>query len=67
VSNSVFNTTLDAGSTIQCAFKGAWDRQSVITGANWTIASVTTSGITTVPEPSTYMLMAAGLGTLAVA
>jgi len=52
VSNSVFNTTLAAGSTIQCAFKGAWDRQSVITGANWTIASVTTSGITTVPEPS---------------
>ncbi len=64
--NSVFNTTLDAGSTIQFAFEGAWDSQRVNSGANWTIASVTTSGITTVPEPSTYVLMAAGLGVLAV-
>ncbi|WP_373069857.1 PEP-CTERM sorting domain-containing protein [Gemmatimonas sp.] len=63
----MFNTTLHAGSTIQFAFGGAWDSQTINSGANWTIASISTSGVTTVPEPSTYIVMAAGLGALAVA
>jgi hypothetical protein len=64
--NSVFTTTLDAGSTVQFAFEGVWDNQKVNSGANWTIGSVTTSGLsaTTVPEPSTALLLAAGLGAL---
>ncbi len=64
--NSMFTTSLNRGSSVQFAFEGAWDNQTVNRGANWTIASVTTTGLSTstIPEPATYVLMAVGLGAI---
>lgn len=67
--NSMFTTIVDAGSSVQFAFDAVWDNQRVNSGANWTIGSVTTTGLstTTVPEPSTVILLASGLGVLTIA
>jgi hypothetical protein len=67
--NSSFSTSLAAGNTIQFAYEGVWDNSTVNPGANWTITSVTTSGlapVSTVPEPSTYLLVGAGLSLMGV-
>ena len=65
----MFTTIVDAGSSVQFAFDAVWDNQRVNSGANWTIGSVTTTGLstTTVPEPSTVILLASGLGVLTIA
>lgn len=57
-----------AGSTYRFAFDGSWDGSQAADSPNWQIRTVTSSGfnVTTVPEPATVVLMAAGLFSLGV-
>lgn len=57
----------NVGDTYQFAFDGAWDTSINTAGTDWQLTRVEISApSTTVPEPSTYALMAAGLMAIGV-
>lgn len=59
---------LSAGTTFVLRFEAAWDVVILAANPNWRIASVTVSGVedsgSAIPEPSTVMLVLAGLSAL---
>lgn len=65
--SSIFAADLAAGTTIQLALDGGWDSSFSNPNPNWLLQSVTVNlGATSVvPEPSTYALLAVGLGGVA--
>lgn len=65
--SSIFSADLAAGTTIQLALDGGWDSSFANGNPNWLLQSVTVNlGATSVvPEPSTYALLAVGLGGVA--
>lgn len=56
---------LSAGTTFVLRFEAAWDGSVLAANPNWRITSVTVSGVedggSAIPEPSTVMLVLAGL------
>jgi hypothetical protein len=64
---STFSAMLTAGTTVRLALDGGWDDSFQNPSPNWIIQQVSITLGTpqqVVPEPSTYVLMATGLGAL---